>query len=41
MGLANTKIQLRNPRLPELKAVEIDTLSRHGEVAAQSGLRQR
>ena len=24
MGLSNAKIQLRNPRLPELEAVEID-----------------
>ena len=27
MGLANAKIQLRNPQLPELEAVEIDALA--------------
>ena len=27
MGLTNAKIQLRNPRLPELEAVEIDALA--------------
>ena len=27
MGLANAKIQLRNPRLPDLEAVEIDALA--------------
>ena len=32
MGLANAKIQLRNPRLPELKAVEIDALADTGAV---------
>ena len=32
MGLANGKIQLRNPRLPELEAVEIDALADTGVV---------
>ena len=32
MGLANAKIQLRNPRLPELEAVEIDALADTGAV---------
>ena len=32
MGLANAKIQLRNPRLPELEAVEIDALADTGVV---------
>ena len=32
MGLANAKIQLRNPRLPELGAVEIDALADTGAV---------
>ena len=30
MGLTNAKIQLRNPRLPELEAVEIDALADTG-----------
>ena len=36
MGLANAKIQLRNPRLPELEAVEIDALAaiRRGHICA-------
>ena len=32
MGLANAKIQLRNPHLPELEAVEIDALADTGAV---------
>jgi len=32
MGLANAKIHLRNPRLPELAAVEIDALADTGAV---------
>ena len=32
MGLTNAKIQLRNPGLPELKAVEIDALADTGAV---------
>ena len=32
MGLANAKIQLRNPRLPELEAVEIGALADTGAV---------
>ena len=32
MGLANAKIQLRNPRLPGLEAVEIDALADIGAV---------
>ena len=32
MGLANAKIQLRNPRLPELETVEIDALADTGAV---------
>ena len=32
MGLANAKIQLRNPRRPELEAVEIDALADTGSV---------
>ena len=32
MGLTNTKILLRNPRLPELESVEIDTLADTGAV---------
>ena len=32
MGLANAKIQLRIPRLPELEAVEIDALADTGVV---------
>ena len=32
MGLASTKVQLRNPRLPELEAVEIDALADTGAV---------
>ena len=32
MGLANAKIQLRNPRLPELEAVEIDALADIGAI---------
>jgi len=32
MGLANAKIQLRNPRLPELEAVEIDALADTGAI---------
>jgi len=32
MGLANAKIQLRNPRLPELEAVDIDALADTGAV---------
>ena len=32
MGLANGKIQLRNPRLPELEATEIDALAATGAV---------
>ena len=32
MRLANAKIQLRNPRLPELEAVEIDALADTGAV---------
>lgn len=32
MGLANAKIRLRNPRRPELKAVEVDALADTGAV---------
>jgi len=32
MGLKNAKIQLRNPTLPELEAVEIDALADTGAV---------
>jgi len=32
MGLANAKIRLRNPRLPQLAAVEIDALADTGAV---------
>ena len=32
MGLANAKIQLRNPRLPELGAMEVDALADTGAV---------
>ena len=32
MGLTNAKIQLRNPRLPELEAVEVDALADTGAV---------
>lgn len=32
MGLTNTKILLRNPRLPELESVEIDALADTGAV---------
>ena len=32
MGLASAKIQLRNPRLPELEAVEIDALADTGAI---------
>ena len=32
MGLTNAKIQLRNPRLPELETVEIDALADTGAV---------
>ena len=32
MGLTNTKILLRNPRLPELESVEIDALADTGSV---------
>jgi len=32
MGLVNPKIQLRNPRLPELEPVEIDALADTGAV---------
>ena len=32
MGLTNAKIQLRNPRLPELAAMEIDALADTGAV---------
>ena len=32
MGLANAKIQLRNPRLPELEAVDIDALTDTGAI---------
>ena len=32
MGLSNAKIQLRNPRLPELQPVEIDALADTGAV---------
>ena len=32
MGLVNAKIQLRNPRRPELEAVEIDALADTGSV---------
>ena len=32
MGLTNAKIHLRNPRLPELEAVEIDALADTGAV---------
>lgn len=32
MGLTNTKILLRNPRLPELESVEIDALADAGAV---------
>ena len=39
MGLTNAKIQLRNPRLPELEAVEIDALADTGG-AARANLSQ-
>lgn len=32
MGLTNTKIRLKNPRVPELDAVEIDALADTGAV---------
>lgn len=32
MGLANARIQLRNPRLPELDAMEVDALADTGAV---------
>ena len=32
MGLANAKVELRNPRKPELEAVEIDALADTGAV---------
>ena len=32
MGLTNTKISLRNPRLPELESVEIDALADTGAI---------
>ena len=32
MGLTNTKILLRNPRLPELESVEIDALADAGAI---------
>lgn len=32
MGLANAKIKLRNPRMPELEAVEIEALADTGAV---------
>ena len=32
MGLTNTKILLRNPRLPELESVEIDALADTGAI---------
>ena len=32
MGLTNVKIQLRNPRLPELEAVEMDALADTGAI---------
>ena len=32
MGLTSAKIQLRNPRLPELEAVEVDALADTGAV---------
>ena len=32
MGLTNTKILLRNPRLPELESVEVDALADTGAV---------
>ena len=32
MGLTEAKIQLRNPRLPELESVEIDALADTGSV---------
>ena len=32
MGLANARIQLRNPRLPELGAMEVDALADTGAV---------
>ena len=32
MGLTNAKIQLRNPRLPELEPVEVDALADTGSV---------
>ena len=32
MGLANAKFQLRNPRVPELEAVEIEALAGTGAV---------
>ena len=32
MGLTNAKIQLRNPRLPELEAVEMDALADTGAI---------
>ena len=32
MGLTNAKIQLRNPRRPELEAVEIDALADTGAI---------
>ena len=34
MGLTEAKIQLRNPRLPELESVEIDALANTGEAPA-------
>ena len=32
MGLTNAKLQLRNPRLPELEPVEVDALADTGSV---------
>ena len=32
MGLTNARIQLRNPRLPDLEAVEIDALADTGAI---------
>jgi clan AA aspartic protease len=32
MGLVNSKVLLKNPRLPELKAVEVDALADSGAV---------
>jgi len=32
MGLTNAKVQLRNPRLPELESVEVDALADTGAV---------